>query len=236
MNNSSGDGASRRSFLASSAAWLPAGLSMHVAGQAVIRVGVIGCGGRGEAAAIKAMGAGKDVRITALGGFLRDRCLEKRTSFQLKFPDQVDVPDGRIFTGFQAFRHVIESSGVVIIAHAAKFHPLHLKTAIESGRHVFLETPHAIDPASIRMLEEARQLARQKRLCLVSGLQSRYHPRYIEAMEKVHAALIGDIAAIQETWLRPPYVVHQRRPIRRNSNSRPPTRITSTGSPATMSR
>jgi len=212
MKHDQTDGASRRSFLASSAAWLPAGIGFHAAGSGVFRVGVIGCGGRGEAAAINAMRAGTDVRITALADILRDRCEEKRTSLKLKFPGQVDVPDDRIFTGFQAYKHVIESSDVVIIANAAKFHPLHLKAAVEAGKHVFVEKPHAIDPAGIRMVEEACELARQKRLCVVSGLQSRYHPGYIETMEKVRAGLIGDIVAIQETWLRPPYVVRQRRP------------------------
>jgi predicted dehydrogenase len=87
-----------------------------------------------------------------------------------------------------------------------------MKAAIEAGRHVFVEKPHAIDPAGVRIVEEACELARRKGLGVVSGLQSRYHPGYIETMEKVHAGLIGDIVAIQETWLRPPYVVRQRRP------------------------
>lgn len=215
MNQPEAATATRRSFLQSSAAWLPAGLSVHAAGAGLIRVGVIGCGGRGEAAAMNAMRAGADIRIVALADILRDRAIEKRTSLKLRFGQQVDVPDERIFTGFHAYRQVIEASDAVLIANAAKFHPLHLKAAIEAGRHAFVEKPHAIDPAGVRMVEEACVLARQKKLCVVSGLQSRYHPGYIEAMERIHSGAIGRIVAIQETWLRPPYVVRQRRPKQR---------------------
>ncbi len=210
-SNSSHD---RRDFLktASAAAWLPANLMVHAAEPASIRVGVIGCGGRGEAAAMNAMNAGKDITIVALGDILLDRAQEKRTSLKLRYPGQVDVTDDRIFSGFQAFKGVIANSDVVIIANAAKFHPYHLKMAIEAGKHVFVEKPHAIDPAGVKMVQAACETARQKGLCVVSGLQSRYHPGYIETMQRVHDGAVGDIVAIQETWLRPPYVVRQRRP------------------------
>jgi predicted dehydrogenase len=84
--------------------------------------------------------------------------------------------------------------------------------AVRAGKHVFLEKPHGIDPAGIKMLRAACDLAKQKGLSIVSGLQSRYHPGYIETMEKVHSGAIGSIVAIQETWLRPPYVLYPRRP------------------------
>jgi myo-inositol 2-dehydrogenase / D-chiro-inositol 1-dehydrogenase len=107
---------------------------------------------------------------------------------------------------------VIAASDVVIIANAAKFHPMHLKAAIEAGKHVFCEKPHAIDPSGIQTLREGVALAREKRLSVVSGLQSRYHPGYRETMQRVHDGAIGEIVAIQETWLRPPYVLRDRVP------------------------
>jgi myo-inositol 2-dehydrogenase / D-chiro-inositol 1-dehydrogenase len=213
-NTNSDSQASRRMFLKSAAALagsftLPA---VHAAGAGIIRVGVIGCGGRGEAAAMNAMNAGRDVHIVALADILLDRVQEKRSALKLKYPNQVEVPDANCFAGFDAYRHVIESCDVVIIACAAKFHSFFAKTAIEAGRHVFLEKPHAIDPIGIQRLRQAVDLARQKGLSLVSGLQSRYHPGYIETMQRVHDGAIGDIVAIQETWLRPPYVLYPRRP------------------------
>ncbi|MBI4904979.1 MAG: Gfo/Idh/MocA family oxidoreductase [Acidobacteria bacterium] len=197
----------RRTFLSTGIA-----ATAYAAGTGTIRVGVIGCGGRGEAAAMNAMNAGKDIRIVAMGDLLLDRVQEKRTSLQLKYRDQMDVPNERCFHGFDAYRSVIAASDAVIIANAAKFHPLHLKTAITAGKHVFVEKPHAIDPYGIHMVREATGEAKRRGLSVVSGLQSRYHPGYRETMERVHNGAIGEIVAIQETWLRPPYVLYPRRP------------------------
>ena len=200
----------RRNVLA---AWAGmAATSGYAGASGLIRVGVIGCGGRGEAAAMNAMNAGKDVQIVAMGDLLPDRVQEKRTALKLKYPEQMTVNDDHCFSGFDAYKHVIESADVVIIANAAKFHPLHLKAAVEAGKHVFVEKPHGIDPAGIKMVRAACDLARQKGKCVVSGLQSRYHPGYIETMRRVHDGAIGDIVAIQETWLRAPYVLYPRRP------------------------
>jgi predicted dehydrogenase len=212
MTNSGNDAAlSRRGFLKGSAA-LPIALSAYAAGSDIIRIGVIGCGGRGEAAAMNAMNAEKGIRLVAMGDILLDRVQEKRTALKLKYPDQVAVDDDHCFHGFDAYKKVIESVDVVIIANASKFQSLHMKTAIEAGKHVFAEKPHAIDPAGIQVVRAAVELARQKNLCVVSGLQSRYHPGYQETMQRVHDGAIGDIVAIQETWLRAPYVMYQRRP------------------------
>ena len=197
----------RRDVLAT----LPAGFFLQ--GSGVIKVGVIGCGGRGEAAAMNAMNAGKDIQIRAMGDLLRDRAEEKRTALKAKYADQVDVPDGRLFGGYDCYKKVLASDiDVVIIANAAKFHPLHLKAAIDAGKHVFVEKPHAIDPAGVKMVRAAVEAAKAKRLSVVSGLQSRYHPGYIDLMKRVHDGAIGRIVAIQETWLRPPYVLYPRRP------------------------
>lgn len=201
----------RRTFVRTSVA-LPIAMSAHAAGDGTIKIGVIGSGGRGEAAAQNAMNAGKDIRLVAMADIVRDRMLEVRTGLKLKYPEQVAVADDRCFAGFDGYRGVIENSDVVIIANAAKFHPMHLKAAVEAGKHVFVEKPHAIDPYGIQTVREAVELAAKKRLSVVSGLQSRYHPGYRETMQRVHDGAIGDIIAIQETWLRPPYVLRDRRP------------------------
>lgn len=200
----------RREFLKTTGA--AAAMAGYAAGSGVIRVGVVGCGGRGEAAAMNAMNAGKDIRIVALGDIRPDRIREVRAKLREKYPQQVEVKDEACFAGFDAYRHVIEASDVVLIANAAKFHPLHTLTALQAGRHVFCEKPHAIDPYGIRTLQSAIEVAQTRRLSLVSGLQSRYHPGYQETMRRVHEGAIGDIVAIQETWLRPPYVLRDREP------------------------
>src|SRR5664280_2027832 len=121
----------RRDFIRVSAGALSATVfSGYVAGSDMIRVGVIGCGGRGEAAAMNAMNADKGIRIVAMADIRLDRVQEKRAALKLKYPDQVAVDDDHCFKGFDGYKNVIESSDVVIVANAAKFHPLHLKAAV----------------------------------------------------------------------------------------------------------
>ena len=94
-----------------------------------------------------------------------------------------------------------------MIANAAKFHPLHAMAAIEAGKHVFVEKPHGIDPAGIKMLTAAAALAKEKKPVPRSGLQSRYHAGYQRPSQRIHDGAIGDVVAIEENFLRAPYVV-----------------------------
>lgn len=221
MNNDgkSGDRNSRRDFLKSSAALVSAtglgalaGTPGYVAGSDIIRVGLIGCGGRGTAAAVNAMNADKGVRIVAMADIRLDRIQESRSEIKVKKPDQVDVKDDHMFTGFDAYTKVIEVSDVVVIANAAKFHPLHMTAAIEAGKHVFVDKPHAIDPAGVKVVQTACEKAKQKGLSVVSGLQSRYDPGYRETVRRIHDGAIGKIIAVEENFLRGPYVLRERKP------------------------
>jgi len=212
------NGQTRRDFLKTSTVApaaltaLAAGQGLHAASSDIIRVGMIGCGGRCTEAALQAMSADKGARLVAMADILMERVQEKRKLLQAKNPEQVAVKDDYCFAGFEAYKRVIESSDVVLIANAAKFHPWHMLAAIQAGRHVFVEKPHAIDPAGIKVVQAACQLARKKKLSVLSGLQSRFWVGYREAVERVHDGAIGDIVAIQETWLRAPYVLYARKP------------------------
>ena len=90
---------------------------------------------------------------------------------KLKYPEQMAVDDDHCFKGFDACRNVIESSDVVIIANAAKFHPFHRKAAIAAGKHVFVEKPHAIDPSGIKMVRAACEMAASKGLSVMSSVR-----------------------------------------------------------------
>lgn len=200
----------RRDFLKTSAAVTGAlglGSRVFAAGSDILRVGMIGCGGRNTGAAAQALTADSGARLVAMCDIFMDRVKDKRATLKSQLPDQVAVDDDHCFAGFDGYKHVIEASDVVVIANAAKFHPLHAMTAIRAGRHVFVEKPHGIDPAGIKLMQEAAQLARQKKLSLASGLQSRHDEGYAETVKRIHDGAIGDIVAIEENFLRAPYVI-----------------------------
>jgi predicted dehydrogenase len=203
----------RRGFLktsvaaasAAALAELAVARSAHAAGDDTIRIGVVGCGGRGSGAARDALEADPGVRLVAMADLFADRVRDKLKSLQQQRPNQVAVDDAHCFVGLDGYRRVIESADVVLIACAAKFHPMYLKAAIEAGKHVFVEKPHAIDPSGIRQVMEACELAKQKKLSVLSGLQSRFDPAIQETINRVLDGAIGDIVAIEENFLRPPY-------------------------------
>ncbi len=199
---------SRRGFLAASAA----GVAGYAAGSDVLRVGMIGCGPRNAEAGGQALTADKGARLVAMADLAPDRIQETRTALKVKFPGQVAVDDDHCFTGFEGYKRVIESSDVVLIANAAKFHPMQMMAAVQAGRHVFVEKPHAIDPAGIKVVKAACEIARNKRLSVLSGLQSRYTTMYREAIQRVHDGAIGEIVAIEERYFRAPYRLRPRKP------------------------
>lgn len=191
---------------------LPVARFAHAAGGDVIKIGMIGCGGRNAGAAVQALTADLGARLVAMGDIFLDRVHAKREMIKAQKPEQVEVDDDHCFAGFEGYKHVIEAADVVLIANAAKFHPFHAMTAIQAGKHVFVEKPHGIDPAGVRLMQQACDLAREKKLCVVSGLHSRHHAGYAETIRRIHDGAIGDIVSIEENFLRAPYGVVERKP------------------------
>ena len=185
---------------------------VHAAGSDIIKIGMIGCGGRAAGAVGQILTADKGAHLVALCDILKDRVQAKREELKTQAPGQTVVADDHCFVGFDAYKQVIAESDAVVIANAAKFHPLHALTALQAGKHVFVEKPHGIDPAGIKMIKAAADLAKEKKLCLVSGLHSRYHAGYQETVKRIHDGAIGDIVSIEENFLRPPYGVVPRNP------------------------
>ncbi|UCF14406.1 MAG: Gfo/Idh/MocA family oxidoreductase [Phycisphaerales bacterium] len=210
---------SRRDFLRSSTILASAAVSgplslksrMYAAGSDTIGVGMIGCGGRNTGAAAQALTADPGGRLVAMCDIFVDRVKQKRVVLREMKKQQVAVDDDQCFAGFDGYKRVIEASDVVLIANAAKFHPLHAITAVKAGKHVFVEKPHGIDPAGIKVMEQAVEIAQAKDLCLVSGLHSRYHTGYVEIVKRIHDGAIGEIVAMEENFLRAPYVVIERK-------------------------
>jgi len=184
----------------------------HAAGSDIIKVGMIGCGGRNAGAAAQALTADPGARLVAMCDIFLDRIHAKREAIKAQKSAQVIVDDAHCFTGLDGYKRVIESSDVVLIANAAKFHPLHAMAAIRAGKHVFVEKPHGIDPGGIRLMQQACDLAREKKLCVVSGLHSRYHAGYAETVKRIQDGAIGEIISMEENFLRAPYGVTARKP------------------------
>jgi myo-inositol 2-dehydrogenase / D-chiro-inositol 1-dehydrogenase len=186
--------------------------SAHAAGSDIIKVGMIGCGDRNGGAAAQALTADPGARLVAMCDMFRDRVNAKRDLLKGAKGEQVTVDDAHCFTGFDGYQRVIEACDVVLIANAAKFHPYHAMAAVEAGKHVFVEKPHGIDPRGVKRMQRTCDLAKEKRLSIVSGLHSRFHAGYVETVKRIHDGAIGDIVSIEENFLRAPYRVTERKP------------------------
>lgn len=176
--------------------------SVHHGGTEVLKVGLIGCGGRGTGAASDALNADPYTQITALADLFPDRipgCLE---SLEKAFPERVDVPAERQFHGFDAYKQMMESDiDVVLLCTTPHFRPQQIEAAIAAGKHVFCEKPVAVDvPGCKRVLEACRQ-AKEKSLAVVSGLCWRYDLKVREVIQRIQDGAIGDIVSIQENYL-----------------------------------
>lgn len=206
--SSSRNAATRRDFLAG-AAVAAAGATLtsltpavHAAGSDTLRIGLIGCGNRGTGAAEQALKADKNTKLVAMGDMFPDK-LQKSLS-QLKrtsaIADRVDVKPETSFTGFNAYKSVIEMADVVLLTTPPHFRPLHLKAAVAAGKHIFAEKPCAVDAPGVRAVLKACEEAKQKNIAVVAGLCWRYHHGMQETMKRVHDGSIGPITALQCTY------------------------------------
>ena len=187
--------------------------SVHAAGSDAIKIGLIGCGGRGSGAATNAMNAGKDVRLVAMADIFADHLQDSRRLLKKAYPEQVAVDDDHCFVGFDAYEKLIQSGvDVVLIACTSHFHPVMLKAAVDAGKHVFCEKPHGIDVPGVKLSMAAAEEARKKNLCLVSGLCWRYDPGVRETIKRIQDGAIGEIIAIEMTYLRADYLLRVRQP------------------------
>jgi len=190
-------------FLASGAAVgaLSLSRSAHPAGSDVLRIGLVGCGGRGSGAAVDALNADPGTRLVALADSFEDRLNASLARLKRAKPDQVAVDREHCFVGFDACVRLIASGvDVVLLATPPHFRPAHLAACVAAGKHVFCEKPMAVDAPGVRAVEAACQTARQKNLSIVSGLCYRHAPGIQETMKRVQAGAIGQIIAVQATY------------------------------------
>jgi len=190
------------------------GAGVFAQGSDKFRVGVIGCGGRGTGAAIDCLNADPAVEIVALGDLVPDRVESALKRLTERFPGRVNVPASRCFTGFDNYLGVCSCPEVNLIVTAAPpgFRPIHLKAAIDAGKHVFMEKPVAVDPVGVRSVIATSELAAQKGLAIVAGTQRRHQQLYLEMMKRVQDGQIGEIVGAQCYWNQGDLWVKQREP------------------------
>ena len=186
---------------------LPIARGAHADGGDTLRIGLIGCGGRGTGAALNAIKADKNCKLVALADAFDDRlqgCLKtlQKTAGRMEMPEKVAVDPDHCFVGFDAAADLIGSGvDVVLLATPPHFRPMHLKAAIDAGKHVFCEKPVAVDAPGVRSVLATAEEAKKKDLSIVSGLCWRYDQGVCETMKRILDGAIGRITSIQETYL-----------------------------------
>lgn len=201
---------SRRNFLQTSTA-AAVGVSLaasaatqavHAAGSDVLKVALIGCGGRGTGAAVDAMAADKNAKLTVLADVFPDQVKKAQQNLKNSLADQFAVTDDNCFSGFDAYKQVMASDvDVVLLATPPHFRPAHLRAAIEAKKHVFCEKPVAVDAPGVRSVLETSRMAKERNLNIVSGLCWRYDHGVRATVQRIREGAIGDIVAIHANYL-----------------------------------
>jgi len=212
-------GTSRREFLERSAAafagtalagGLSIGRSAHAAGGDQIKIALVGCGGRGTGAAANCLDVPDQIKLIAVADAFEDRAIRARDTLRKRFGNKVDVPDDRVFVGFEAYKQAIEcDADLVLLVTPPGFRPMQYKAAVEAGKHVFMEKPVCVDAPGFRSVMETNKLADQRGLKIAVGLNSRHTPPCVEAVRRVHDGAVGKIMFERAycnnagVWVRP---------------------------------
>ena len=204
---------SRREFLkrsavaAGAAAALSSGLarSVHAAGSDVIKIALIGCGGRGTGAANDCLNAAKilnqPLKLVAVADAFEERARNSLRNLQKQWSEQIDVPEERIFVGLDAFQKAIDCGiDMVVMGTPPGFRPQQYTAAVKAGKHVFMEKPLCTDAHGYRQLVEANKLADEKGLKVAVGLQRHHQAGYIQGIKEIHDGKLGDVEHLRVYW------------------------------------
>jgi predicted dehydrogenase len=208
----------RREFLESSSvaaigslAALAIPRNVHAAGSEELKVGLVGCGGRGSGAASQALKADSKVKLWAMADAFQDRIDLSLSSLQKieGVAEKLAVDRERQFVGFDAYKSVIDCCDVVLLCTPPHFRPMQLAAAVAAGKHVFAEKPVAVDAPGVRRVLKICEEAKAKNLSIVSGLCLRYDYRFQETIKRIHDGQIGKIQTLLANdyrggiWVKP---------------------------------
>jgi myo-inositol 2-dehydrogenase/D-chiro-inositol 1-dehydrogenase len=199
----------RRGFLTTSAAgtaaFLAAAPLVHAKGNETIKVGLIGCGGRGRGAAeniSQAAGTSYNIKLHAFADVFADRlndCVEFLKGNDLT-RERLDAPKERQFAGFDAYQKVIDCCDLVMLATPPGFRPQHIEAVVKAGKNLFTEKPVAVDGTGIRKVLAAAEMANSKKLAIVAGTQRRHQAGYVESMKRIKDGEIGEVRGARVAW------------------------------------
>lgn len=195
------------STLAAAGAGLSLARSVHAAGSDAIRLGFVGCGNRGTGACKEALSTTKGLtKLVAVGDLFAER-IETSLKNLGKYPEiaaRMDVPAERRFTGFDAYKQVLEAGvDAVLLTTPPHFRPMQYAAAIAAGKHVFMEKPLCVDAPGYRTLVAANQQAREKKLTVVVGLQRRHQQNYLDGIQKIRDGALGQIQLLRTYFNMP---------------------------------
>lgn len=179
---------------------------LYAAGNEILKVGLVGCGGRGTGAAREALKADPQTRMVALADAFPEQIEGSITSLKgvKEIGDRVVVDSDFKFTGLEAYQQLIDAVDVVVLASPPGFRPYHLRYAVEKGKHIFTEKPMATDAPGVRSVMDTVAMAKEKNLALVAGFCWRYDYARRELFQRIHDGQIGDVVAIYGTYLTSP--------------------------------
>jgi predicted dehydrogenase len=174
----------------------------HAFGSDTIKVGLVGCGGRGTGATIQAMNtSGGDVKLVAMADAFADRVQAGYRTINGRHEGKVDCPKERQFVGLNAYKDLLQTDcDMVILATPPGFRPIHFEAAVAAGKQVFAEKPVAVDAAGVRRVLAANEEAKKKNLSVAIGLQRRHERKYMETVKAIQDGAIGDIVLARAYW------------------------------------
>jgi len=175
---------------------MPGQLHAYINEPQQIKIGLVGCGGRGRGALFEALKASPAVRVVAIADAFEDKVKRTLGLLEQNFKERCDVTKDTVFIGLDAYKKVIEMCDAVILATPPPFRPLHFETAIKADKHVFMEKPLAVDVPGFNKIIEVGKLADQKKLNVVVGLQFRYAKANQEMVKRIKEGQIGEITSI----------------------------------------
>ncbi len=220
QNAASQTAANRRQFIQTGSAitggLLAAGVvapKVHAAGSDVIKVGLVGCGGRGSGAANEILYADKGIQLTAMADLFSHQLQDCHDRLLKRYPEQCKVSGDQRFTGFDAYEKLMATDvQAVLLASPPYYRPAHLEAAVAAGKQVFCEKPVAVDPDGVRRVLKATEEADKKGLNLVSGLCWRYESGMAETVKRIQEGAIGKVVTTQANYLTGPVWVRNREP------------------------